>query len=235
MKLGIMQPYFFPYLGYFSLMDRCDKWIVFDTVQYIHKGWMNRNRILHPTNSWQYINVPIKKCSRGTQIIDVEINNSTEWSKRISGQLEHYRKKAPFFDEVRTKVIDPIMLYNGSSLSKLNVRSLNVICDYIGISTEIQIFSEMNLSLPSINGPGDWALEISKALGADEYINSPGGRDLFDSSKFEEADINLTIHNPKPFEYEQRGYEFISGLSIVDILMWNSKDDIIRYVKDRTF
>ena len=89
MVLGIMQPYFFPYLGYFDLINRCDKWIVFDTPQYIRHGWINRNRILHPQQGWQYIIVPVKKHKRDTPINQIEIVPPALWSPRILGQLMH--------------------------------------------------------------------------------------------------------------------------------------------------
>ena len=79
MKVGIMQPYFFPYLGYFDLINRVDKWIVFDTPQYIRHGWVNRNRILHPHQGWQYIVVPLKKHDRDTSINQIETADPTEW------------------------------------------------------------------------------------------------------------------------------------------------------------
>jgi hypothetical protein len=96
MKIGIMQPYFFPYPGYFSLIAQCDKWVVFDIPQYIRHGWVNRNRILHPKDGWQYIVVPVKKHSRNTAICDIHISGNTNWSERILHQTGHYKKHAPF-------------------------------------------------------------------------------------------------------------------------------------------
>ena len=97
MKLGIMQPYLFPYLGYFDLIHCTDRWIVFDTAQYIRHGWINRNRILHPTSGWQYFIIPVKKQSRNTPICDIQVSDNPGWRARVLGQLEHYRKRAPYF------------------------------------------------------------------------------------------------------------------------------------------
>jgi len=99
MKLGIMQPYFFPYLGHFDLINYCDQWIIFDKIQYIRHGWVNRNRILHPTEGWQYITVPVKKRSRDTLITDVEVADRSDWKRRIVNQVVHYKKHAPFYQE----------------------------------------------------------------------------------------------------------------------------------------
>ena len=99
MKLGVMQPYFFPYLGYFDLINISDQWIVFDTVQYMRQGWINRNRILHPKEGWQYIIVPRKKHRRQTAIKDVEVSADPEWRRRILAQIQHYQKGAPCYEE----------------------------------------------------------------------------------------------------------------------------------------
>ena len=98
MRLGIMQPYFLPYLGYFDLIRNTDRWIVFDTPQHIRHGWVSRNRILHPTAGWQYILVPLQGHSHKTAIRDILINDASPWRQRILGQLEHYRRRAPHFE-----------------------------------------------------------------------------------------------------------------------------------------
>src|SRR5678815_4096817 len=104
MKLGIMQPYFFPYLGYFDLIHRVDEWVVFDTAQYIRHGWVNRNRILHPTEGWQYVTVPIQKHLQDISICDVQIVSGGGWRERLERQLHHYRRRAPHYDAVMALV-----------------------------------------------------------------------------------------------------------------------------------
>src|SRR5512140_2804121 len=99
MKLGAMQPYFFPYLGYFELIFLTDQWIVFDISKYIRHGWVNRNRVLHPTQGWVYITVPLQKHSSDTPINHIETKDIEEWRPRLFGQLSHYRRRAPFFRE----------------------------------------------------------------------------------------------------------------------------------------
>jgi hypothetical protein len=223
MILGIMQPYFFPYLGYLNLIKRSDRWIVFDEVQYIHKGWMNRNRILHPSKDWQYINAPIRDRHRGILIKDVLVNNQIDWRGKIVRQLSHYRA-APFYSDVISLVEE--CLSAEESLSRLNTHILDRICNYIGIPFNYEYFSEMNLQIGEIHGPGDWALEISKSLSADEYINPPGGEHLFDADAFREANIKLTIADQPLMEYACGKFNFIPGLSVVDVLMWNSREKI---------
>jgi len=230
MRLGIMQPYFFPYLGYFDVINCVDKWIVFDTAQYIRHGWINRNRILHPKEGWQYIIVPLKKHSRETAIKDVRIANDQRWKERIVGQLQHYRKKAPYFTETMSLVEDCLSLEE-DSISRLNVFILDKVCAYLGIHFDYSFFSEMSLELGPVEGPGDWALRISEAMGAKEYVNPPGAN-FFDERKFRNAGIRLTIRKLPPFEYSCRGYEFIPNLSIIDVLMWNEPEKIKSYLDE---
>ena len=230
MKLGIMQPYFFPYLDYFDLTNYADKWVVFDNVQYIRHGWINRNRVLHPTEGWQYIIVPVK-VSRNTLIKDVRIAADIKWDKRILGQLQHYKKKAPYYDET-IHLVDDCLKKEEPSISRLNVLILKKVCEYLEIRFDYSFFSEMNLDLGPIDGPGDWALRISEAMGAREYVNPAGGAALFDEGKFRESKIKLTIRNLPSFEYSCRGYEFVQNLSIIDVMMWNRPEEIKQYLDD---
>ena len=225
MKLGIMQPYFFPYLGYFELIQRTDHWVVFDTAQYIRHGWVNRNRILHPKSGCQYISVPIKHCPRETPISQIEIADRQQLRPKILGQIEHYKKRAPFYQEA-TALVDQCLSGDEVFLSRLNASILAQVCRHLEIPFHCRVFSEMQLPLGPVAGPGDWALRISEALGADEYVNPPGGVDFFDPQKFAKSGIRLTIQKLIDFPYECRGYEFVPHLSIIDVLMWNPRERI---------
>jgi hypothetical protein len=220
MKLGLMQPYFFPYLGYFDLIYQTDLWIVFDTVQYIRRGWMNRNRVLHPHQGWQYITVPVRKHPRHTPIRAIRIADDLPWRQKIMGQLQHYRKHAPYFSQTMDLVTSCLESHE-TSLARLNVRCLQRVCEYLDLDFNVRFLSEMNLQLGPINAPDDWALQIALALGAEEYVNPPGGEGLYDAQKFADAGVKLTIRHLPPMEYACPGYEFIPNLSIIDVLMWN--------------
>lgn len=232
MKLGIMQPYFFPYIGYFDLIHQSDRWVVFDTVQFIRHGWVNRNRILHPSDGWQYIAIPTRKHAQKTNIKDVLIADREQALNKILGQLQHYKKKAPFFNTV-IEIVNACFKETGDRLSELNVRCLDGVCAYLDIPFTCSIFSEMDLELGPVEGPGDWALRISEALGASEYINPPGGVDLFDPHKFEQAGVKLIIQTPVDYQYNCNGYQYQPNLSIIDVMMWNSPDDIRNYLTSR--
>jgi len=231
MKLGIMQPYFFPYLGYFELIQRTDRWIVFDTAQYIRHGWVNRNRILHPRTGSQYIKVPIKHCARETPISQIEIADRQQLQSTILGQIEHYKKRAPFYQETAA-LVEQCLSGDETFLSRLNVSILAQVTQHLDIPFHCQVFSEMQLPLGPVEGPGDWALRIAEALHASEYVNPPGSVDLFDPRKFAECGVRLTIQKLIDFSYECRGYEFIPHLSIIDVLMWNPRERIKEFLKN---
>lgn len=227
MKVGIMQPYTFPYIGYFQLINYVDKWVVFDDTQYISKGWINRNRILHPDleKEWQYFTVPVKKHSRESRIKDVEINDNLEWRDEFIGKLTSYKKKAPFFVDT-VEFIGDCISFKCSNLSEWVIYTLKSTCDYLGIPFNYSIFSQMEINPDNIEHPGQWALEIADAMDADEYINPPSGYRIFNENEFIERNIELRFIKPNLTPYIQRRGYFIPGLSIVDVLMWNDKDTI---------
>jgi hypothetical protein len=229
-KLAIMQPYFFPYVGYFQLIANTDQFIFFDIVQYNKRSWMNRNRILHPNkpDDFQYISVPIAKHNKGSLIKDVDISHDEKWQNKILGQLTVYKKlKAPFYNEVN-QLVKEILSKECNTLLDLSIESTRAICDYIGIELNYEIASRINFDKSSISQPGDWALEISKYKKASEYINPPGGFDIFDENKFIENNIKLRFlkSNLSPYKQSWRK-NFNSGLSILDVLMFNNKDELI--------
>lgn len=235
MKLGIMQPYFFPYIGYFDLIFRTDKWVIFDVVQYHTKSWMNRNRILHSVNGWQYINVPVKKVPRKTPIRDIQILNKDVALSRILGQLMHYKKHAPYYNEVINLIERTFNSVSSDLLVDLNTASLIETCKYLNINFNWSICSRMDLDLKDIKHAGQWALRISMQLSADEYINPIGGEDIFIKTEWEQEGILLNFMNPLRFKYNCTPYEFIPGLSIIDVLMWSQPEEIIRHMKNDSF
>jgi hypothetical protein len=220
MKLGIMQPYFFPYIGYFELIARTDRWVVFDIVQYNAKSWMSRNRILHPQRGWQYINVPVAKAPHRTAISQIRIKDRAAALQRVIGQLDHYRGQAPYFGRVRD-LVQSAFAIGSDRLVDLNVAGMVAVCDYLGIGFRYSLCSQMGLDLSSVEHAGQWALEIARQLKASAYLNPPGGRDLFHPHEWEEAGIRLEFMSMPQYRYVCPPYEFVENLSILDVLMWN--------------
>lgn len=225
MKLGIMQPYFAPYLGYISLIKHTDEFILFDIVQFIRHGWIERNRILKPGGGWQYIAIPLVKHSQKTLICDIEINNAINWKDKLFAQLVHY-KKAPYYNEV-IKLLQKGLEENYVSIVELNKALLEIICAYLKINTPIKIFSEMNLQIEEVTSADEWALNICREIpDANEYWNPPGGMDFFDRGKYAEAGIDLKFQKMNLHPYYQGKTPFEEGLSIIDVMMFNSVEKI---------
>jgi len=229
MILAIMQPYLFPYIGYWQLIANSDKFIFFDVVQYNKKSWMNRNRILHPDKSkeFQYISVPIKKNLQGTLISAVTLNNEEKWQEKILGQLTVYKNlKAPYYNET-IDLIKNIFSQDYQTLLSLSIQSTKIICQYLDIELKYEIASEIDFDKKIIEGPGDWALSISKELKARQYINPYGGYEIFDEDKYNLNNIDLKFIKSNLTPYKQSFREdFQSGLSIIDVLMFNDINEI---------
>lgn len=225
MRLGIMQPYFFPYIGYFSLIKHVDQFILLDDVQFIRHGWIERNRILKPNEGWQYIAVPLKKHCQKTLIKEIMIDNSTEWKKKIVAQLGHY-KKAPYFYKV-LNLLQELFQKEYQTITDLDKEALLKVTEYLHISTPIEVFGNMNIEIDKVNSADEWALNICKAIPeADEYWNPPGGKEFFDVSKYKNNGIELKFEKVEITDYSQKRQTFEPGLSILDVMMFNSPEEI---------
>lgn len=231
MKLGIMQPYFFPYIGYFSLLDYAEEFILFDTAQYERKGWMKRNRVLKPNDGWQYIHAGVVKPKFKAVIKDVLLEENDDWVERIFRQLLHYKSIAPFYQETLS-IVEMSLNIKHSTLTGLNKHILSVICDALNISCQIKIFSEMNLKIASVDHAGQWALRIAQAHGATEYVNPAGGKQIFNHEDFQENNIILSFLSNNLNPYDQKRSNFEPALSIIDMLMFSGKEKTCGMLKD---
>jgi hypothetical protein len=223
MRLGFMQPYFLPYPGYFALIEASDTWLVFDDAQMIRHGWVDRNRILHPSEGWQYVKVPTRKHSRGTPIRDIEANEDQDWRGRILRQLGHYRR-APHHDAVISWLGEALEAAP-PNLAALTVHMLSATCARLGIPFSPVMHSSLAYPRAAIMGPGDWALEAARHLGASAYINPPGGEHLFDPAAFAEFGCAVEIQEWTATPYPQGRRPHEPGLSILDLMMWCSVDE----------
>jgi WbqC-like protein family len=231
MKLGIMQPYFFPYLGYFALIAKTDAWVVFDVSQYTPKSWMNRNRVLHPAAGWMYVTVPLKGSSRNMAIHEARVADRDRTHRSVLGKLSHYRKQAPNYLNVCSLVDQTFEGLIDDSLVQLNINGLRTVCTYMGIPFSYQIASEMDISISPVTHPGGWAPAISGSLEADEYINPIGGRALFDSAEFAANGVALSFLDMPTLVYPTGNFAFVPDLSILDVLMWNEPESVVNAIK----
>lgn len=214
-----MQPYFFPYFEHFRLLAACDLWIAFDTVAYRRKTWMTRNRILNRDTEWSWLSVPVSPEGRDQPVSRVRIADHLDWRSTIADKLGVYRTHAPH-DDSTMELVESILAPDFETLTDLNVSTLERIGRLLGIDTPIERLSRMDLDLPPDPGPGEWALFIAEAVGADEYRNPSGGRHLFDPHRFDERGIELSFHDHIDLRYDTGPFGFVPGLSILDTLMW---------------
>lgn len=232
-KLGIMQPYFLPYLGYFALIKYTNEWVVFDTAQFIRHGWIERNRILKPDQGWQYIKVPLAKHIRETPINCIRIRTDEPWRELILAQVEHYKKIAPHYGTV-SGFLREALSFETESISELNLHLLDRVCAFLGVPFNRSIFSKSGLKLPAVAAPDDWALYISLALGAQEYVNLPGGKTFFDRTKYQHNNLGLTFLSVNLNPYSQGRINFEPGLSMLDVMMFNARSEILQMLNDYT-
>ena len=232
MKLAVMQPYFFPYIGYFQLMSAVDQWIVFDDTQYINKGWVNRNRILHPDieKEWQYITIPLKNRQRTDKINAVFIDKTKNWRANILGKLSAYKRKAPYFHSTMNFVYE-CLTDTEENLAQFLTNTMERTAMRLRIRTPIARQSALSLALGTVDNPGHWALRICRALRANEYINPHGGSAIFDERDYDSAGIQLWFLKPTLRKYIQCKGSFTPGLSILDVMMWNSLDQIEEMIR----
>ena len=204
MKLGIMQPYFMPYIGYFQLMKAVDKYVVYDDVNYIKGGWVNRNHIL----------------------INGEKKMFTVTFKKLMKTLRLNYSRAINFDQTMV-LMERIISFPNKQLAVFIANSFREILSYLSVETEILMSSEIPKD-NSLRGK-DKIIQICEILGADTYYNAVGGKNLYDQEEFREHGITLNFVDSLPQVYSQlHTREFVSGLSMVDVLMNNTKDEVNR-------
>lgn len=228
MRIAIMQPYFFPYIGYWQMMNLVDKYVVYDDVNFIKGGWINRNRIL-VNGEVKYFNVNMIGASSFKLINEVEVNNDKRIVAKNLRIIEAAYRKAPYFNEV-FPIVSEILNCEETNLAKYIVNSFRIINEYLGIDTELIISSELNKDC-SLKGQ-DKIITICKLLNADIYCNAIGGMELYSFDEFERNNIQLEFLDTNLTSYYQNSDDFVPGLSILDIMMFNSKEQINKMLND---
>lgn len=218
-----MQPYFFPYIGYFQLINAVDVFVLYDNIEYTKKGWINRNRILVNGKS-EYISLPIKKDSDFKKIHERILSDEFEKEKyKILRKIKETYKKSMYFDDVFL-LAEKIILFEDVNLFNFIQNSIVECCAYMNISTNLIKSSDlkMDTNLKST----EKVIQICNLLDAQIYYNPIGGVDLYDKCTFENKGLNLNFLKSKNVIYNQFGKEFIPWLSIIDVLFHNSKEEI---------
>ncbi len=229
MSVAIMQPYFFPYLGYFQLVQAADHFVFYDDVMFIKKGWINRNRILMQGNDFLF-SIPLEKQSQHKSIRQSTVAYGAEFPSKWLQQIESAYKKAPHFQEV-LELIHRVIQEKPASIADLAAKSVMETWTYLGLEQKFYMSSELKTK-PDV----DRALRlihITQELGDSHYINAVNGQALYDKPFFAAQGVQLDFLSPKLQPYPQGNQsEFMAGLSMIDVLMWNSREEVIQQVKN---
>lgn len=223
MKLGMMQPYFYPYLGYWQLMNMVDEYIIYDDVNYIKRGWINRNRI-KINGEASYFGISVRKASIFKKINELEVFFDDGARELLIRKVENAYGKAPYKKEVLDLLKDTLY-YDRMNLAEYLAYTNRQIASYLGIKTKI--YSATELGLEHTSRGQERIIDICHERGCDEYVNAIGGKELYDRNIFEKAGIDLYFLRMDPdIVYPQGKGEFIPGLSILDVLMYNDQQEV---------
>jgi hypothetical protein len=225
MRIGIMQPYFFPYIGYFQLIAAVDRFVVYDNIKYTKKGWINRNRILQQ-GAPHWISLPLKSASDSLDIRGREVAESFD-ARKLLNQIAGAYRAAPHFKQVMP-VIEASIATGERNLFRFLYASITNVCDYLSIRTRL---------IPSSTIDADHSLRsqqrviaICRSLGGSAYINPIGGTTLYSRDGFRDAGIELSFLESLPVDYEQFGPAFVPSLSIIDVMMFNSVERVAELI-----
>ena len=237
MRLAAMQPYFFPYLGYFQLIAAADKFLLYDNLNYMRQGWVHRNRIRLKGRGEFYCAPPLLGASSNVKIHEVRINPAGRWPDRFLDLIEHNYKKAPFFAET-FPVIERAVRLPATHLTTVNRHGILAVARHLGIATPIAPDAARFLPFEEAARAEDrpWLAALAREMGttdvktlrvlymcrlerADAYLNPPGGRELYARDVFAQNGVALQFIQPTLAPYPQQGDGFLPGLSILDVLM----------------
>lgn len=220
-----MQPYLFPYLGYFQLIQAVDTFVVYDDVQYIKGGWINRNYIL-AHGSKQLFTLPLSGASSNMLINQIKVGDR---QRKIIQTIRQNYGKAPYFSAVFS-LFTNIIEHPEKNLAAFLDYGLRQICHYLDLHPQWYLSSALKKD-NSLKGMRK-VLAICKELGCSRYINLPGGRELYAQEEFARHGIQLSFIQPKTIAYRQFGNEFVPNLSIIDVMMFNSREQCARLLED---
>jgi WbqC-like protein family len=223
-----MQPYLFPYIGYFQLLHTVNRFVVYDDVNFIKQGWINRNRILINGRPSFFV-VPLKNASSFTPIRDTMIDEDAEsgkWIEKLLKTFSNAYRRAPEFQPV-FPLLESVFARRANRIADVALTSLKAVANYLDIGTE---WVDSSIGLASHLRGEERVIAICRLHGATEYVNPPGGRELYSPERFAREGIRLSFLEPRLTEYKQFNNPFVPWLSIIDVLMFNPKDVVRAYL-----
>lgn len=212
-----MQPYFFPYSGYFQLVAAVEDFVFYDDAAFSKNGWYNRNRIMASNNQWIYFRLQTRKASLGTSCNEIGLVNKSADFEKIRKQLENSYKKAPYYEQTMA-LVNRVELGSTADLASVTMQSVIEVACYLELDTNFSRSSQIDYDRSLERHLK--VIEICKHMSTTTYINLPGGRELYTEEMFNEYDISLDFTPSDFLVYQPGNYEFIMGLSILDVLMW---------------
>lgn len=231
MNLVIMQPYFFPYLGYWQMLNAADNFVLYDDVNYIKNGWINRNNLLF-NDSPHLFTLSLNKPSSFKKINETYINSLPQNRSKVLGFIRNSYLKAPYFKNV-FPLIEEIIFYPENNISSFLQNHFRRIFEYLDIKTNILVSSDIhkNNDLKA----QEKVLDICINLGAKKYINAIGGQDLYSKEEFAKKGISLNFIKMRNISYRQYNENFVENLSIIDVMMFNDKKMIHDFLNEYDF
>ena len=227
MKIAIMQPYFFPYIGYFQLISAVDEFVIYDNIEFTKKGWINRNRIL-VNGQDAYITLPLKRDSDYLDVRERFLADSWPRESRIMlNRIAETYRKAPNFGLV-FPLIEKCILFDENNLFRFILNSLVLINEYLQIPTPL--LASSTILIDHELKAEEKVMALCKARNATEYINPIGGLKLYQKGDFQRAGLNLHFLKSNDITYKQFENHFVPWLSIIDVMMFNSKEEIKKYL-----
>jgi len=214
-----MQPYFLPYIGYFQLINAADLFVLYDDVNYIKQGWINRNRILM-NGQPHYITIGLSGASSFKKINEIILNVD---SQKLLKTIHQSYSKAEHFSETYS-LVEKIINHGDSNLATFVSNSILEVMKYLSIESKCVASSDEQIG-KELKGK-DRVISICKHYQADQYYNAIGGMVLYDKEEFKEKGIELKFLRTKAVSYAQFENDFVPSLSIIDVLMFNSKDEV---------
>ena len=221
MKAAIMQPYFFPYIGYYQLIAAVDLFIVYDNIKYTKKGWISRNRMLQNGKDVMF-SLSLKSGSDYLDVCERELAADFNRDKLLN-QIKGAYRRAPYFAHT-FPLVERIVQFEDANLFRFLHHSIVKTCEHLGITTQIRISS--GIAIDHDLKSQDRVLSLCEAVGASTYVNAIGGVELYSKEIFREKGIDLKFIQSKPFQYAQFGDAFVPWLSIIDVMMFNPLDTI---------
>ncbi|KKP36919.1 hypothetical protein A2483_03625 [Candidatus Peregrinibacteria bacterium RIFOXYC2_FULL_33_13] len=213
----ILQPSYIPWLGYFDQINKSDNFVFFNDVQYTRRDWRNRNKIKTLDDQEKYLTIPVNNKGNFFALIkDIQINYQDNWIASHLGIISDNYRKTPYFQEFYP-ILQKFFSQKFTYLSELNIEMIKTISDYLGIK-HVKFHLSSNLNISPYKDPTEHLIKICQNLNASAYLTGDSAQSYLDHEQFKKTNINLLFHGYKHPEYKQQGNNFLSHLSIIDLI-----------------